>query len=356
MSNCGLRALPIPLHNSWLTKVLQALTFTEREASVCAEHAAQAARYGQHSHNCLKLIHLLEEILFPAKMVVPGAQMRVVQTNPSLEVWDAQRAIGPAVATAATLRVVEMAKQTGFAGIAAYNCNHLLWGGDYALRGADAGCICGNFCQAAKSEVVPFGGIKPALGTNPITIAMPGAGLLDMATSIMSMGSVQQARLSNSLLPEGAAITAEGQPTRKPDEARYLLPFGGHKGSGLALFIELFFALVGSSIPILRGHREIPEGEYNTAGFFFFAIDPEKLAGDSYACGRSAAENLQTVIDSVITLNGHARMPGEKKYAFRERTDKENALLFPEHLISEFHTYARKYGVPFPAVDELRQI
>ena len=74
-------------------------------------------------------------------------------------------------------------------------------------------------------------------------------------------------------LPPGAAVDADGRPTTNPDEVAALLPFGGHKGYGMSLLNEIIAALVGGSLPTLRGRTLKSPHEKNT----YFKMDRPKV-------------------------------------------------------------------------------
>src|SRR5437868_14143474 len=123
---------------------------------------------------------------------------------------------------------------------------------------------------AASSRLVaPPGGIRPVLGTNPIAIAVPssrGPIVLDMGTSAYMMTEVMLRERLGELLPEGVALGPAGEPTRDPTAARRgaLLPFGGYKGSGLALMIQ--------ALGLLAGRGANGESDY---GYLFVAFRPD---------------------------------------------------------------------------------
>src|SRR5512138_30237 len=143
------------------------------------------------------------------------------------------------------------------------NAFHYLWGGGYVMEAAERGYIAYTNCTSALSEVVPFGGKFPTLGTNPHSWGFPTTAALgypivsDWATSVVAMGRVQALKREGKLLPPDAAVDAAGQPTTDPDKVAALLPFGGHKGYGMCLLNEIFGALIGGSLPTLRG-RALP--------------------------------------------------------------------------------------------------
>ena len=66
------------------------------------------------------------------------------------------------------------------------------------------------------------------------------------------MGRVQQLAREGKQLPPNAAVDENGQPTTDPAKAKYLIPFGAHKGYGLALMNEIIGAFIGGSLPPIR--------------------------------------------------------------------------------------------------------
>ena len=92
-------------------------------------------------------------------------------------------------------------------------------------------------------------------GTNPISFAWPRPGktpvVYDMATASMAMGEVQVAKREGHKVPLGTGLNKEGKQTTDPGEITdggVLLPFGGYKGSAIAMMVELLAgALVGDN-------------------------------------------------------------------------------------------------------------
>jgi LDH2 family malate/lactate/ureidoglycolate dehydrogenase len=135
---------------------------------------------------------------------------------------------------------------------------------------AEAGLV-GIHTASSTRAVAPPGGTRPALGTNPIAFGLPtarGPLVFDMGTSAFMMTELRLRERLGQDLPEGVALDAEGNRTRDPARARLgaLLPFGGHKGFGLALMVQVLGVLSGSG-------RDL-EGDN---GFLFIAFKPDLL-------------------------------------------------------------------------------
>jgi delta1-piperideine-2-carboxylate reductase len=143
--------------------------------------------------------------------------------------------------------LAEAAKELGVAVMALTHSHHFaaLWPEVEAI--AAEGLI-GMACVCYMPFVAPHGGNQPIFGTNPIAFAWPRPGktpmVIDMATAAMAQGEVQIAARDGYKVRLGTGLDHKGQLTTDPNEILkgMLLPFGGHKGSAIALMVELLAA------------------------------------------------------------------------------------------------------------------
>lgn len=168
--------------------------------------------------------------------------------------------------------------------------------------------------------VVAPGASQPALGTNPLAIGLPRPGadplVLDMATSAIAFNNVMRLHALGERLPEGVALDAQGAPTTDPRSAvdaqgrGRVLPFGGHRGFGLALMIELIAAgyVTGRTGAVKRGEALHEPDDF---GALYLAFDPVLLGDASEA--ESAIEQL---LSEIVASGG--RLPGEQSRLRRE--------------------------------------
>jgi L-2-hydroxycarboxylate dehydrogenase (NAD+) len=214
---------------------------------------------------------------------------------------------------------------------------------DAALKGY----IAYTNCTSATSEVVPFGGKTPTMGTNPHSWGFPTQDaigypiVIDWATSTVAMGRVQQLKREGKMLSPGCAVDAQGKETQDPNQAVALLPFGAHKGYGMGLIDELFAGLIGGSLPQIRGTSLGESHEKRGSTFFFQVIHPEALRGNDYVKGRSQMENVKAVIEDIL---GHGNegclLPGQPEARNGEVSRKQGGLLFTKAELEEFHHIA----------------
>lgn len=345
--------IPRSEHDALVSKAYQSRGYTAEEAAEGAKLAAEAARHGIRTHHALKALHLDHLFGSAAGGCVPGAEIEVLPSRfPASERWNANKKLGQSVAYRAINRAIELADQYGIAQISVDNAFHYLWGGGYVMEAAERGYYAYTNCTSALAEVVPFGGKYPTLGTNPHSWGIPSTEangfpiVMDWATSTVAMGRVQALKREGKMLPPGAAVDANGQPTNDPNEVAALLPFGGHKGYGMSLLNEIFGGLIGGSKPTIRGRKIEETGEKNTPVFYFQVIHPDAFSGENFACGRNQIENLKVVLDDILGHGNESSMlPGQIEAAARKRSDAAGGLLFTAAEVAEFNEVAAELGV-----------
>ncbi len=327
--------VPVSAHEQIVRAAYTARGFTAAEADHAARLATAATRHGIRTHNAIKAVHLDDLFGSKAGGCTPGADIKKLPSRfEAAEVWDAQKKLGQSVAWEAIDRCIELADRFGCGTVSVDNAFHYLWGGGYVMEAAKRGYIAYTNCTASLAEVVPFGGVFPTLGTNPHSWGFPTTEavgfpvVIDWATSVIAMGRVQQFQREGKPLPPGAAVDKNGQPTTDPNAAASLVPFGGHKGYGLALINELVGALIGGSLPTIRSRAAVANEKQNCT-FFFQVIHPEAVSSGCFAGGRSQADNVKAVLADIL---GHGNdaclLPGQLEATFAARTDAAGGLLF----------------------------
>ena len=246
---------------------------------------------------------------------------------------------------------MELADKYGIGQVSVDNAFHYLWGGGYVMEAAKKGYLAYTNCTSTLAEVVPFGGKFPTLGTNPHSWGLPTTEALgypiviDWATSTVAMGRVQQFKREGKQLPPDAAVDKDGNDTTDPNAVVALKTFGKHKGYGLALYNEVIGALIGGSLPTLRGNP-VPEGEKRTSAFYFQVIHPDAIGSGLFAKGRNQMENLKAVLDDVFGHgNETATLPGQIEAQAAAHSEKAGGLLFTTAEIEAFNEIARECGV-----------
>src|SRR5262245_54554386 len=207
-------------------------------AATVADVIVWANLRGVDSHGVTRIPRYVEWI--GAGIVNPRPAIKIATETPASVLIDADRAAGPIAMTAAMEAAVRRAREAGIGLALVRATTHTAALGYYTQAAARDGMV-----AVALAGSIPIMAYHGALGagvsTSPISIAVPGGDsgpvVLDMATSIVSLGRLAQARRAGQPLPEGWALDSSGRPTTDSQQAEIPLPMAGPKGSGLALMI-----------------------------------------------------------------------------------------------------------------------
>lgn len=282
--------VPVEKLHALTLAIVQAMGSTEQEVREVADHLVDSNLAGHDSHGVGMLptyVRLLRDGL-----LVPNQTLQTVSDAGAVIVLEAARGFGQAMAREAMRRGMARARELGACVVGLRNSAHIGRIGTYSEFCAAEGMVSMHFVNVADHVPfqAPYGCSDARLGTNPVSMAVPGAGdpalLLDMATSAIAFGKARVARNKGVQVPENCLIDGEGRPTTDPvamvDEHKgALLAFGQHKGSGLAVMAEILgAALTGGQ----TGDKEQKGGVLNS--MLSVIIDAgrfgpkERVAGD----------------------------------------------------------------------------
>ena len=292
----------------------------EDDSRILTDHVLDAALCGYEYSGLPKLLNVVDSPLFrqprrPVSVVRETASTALVDGGNNNGMVAAYRAteITIAKAEAGGLAIVSMAN-THMTGRSAYFCEMLARAGLVAIH-----------TVAAPPAVAPFGGTRPALGTNPIAFGFPTEGdplVIDMGTSAFMGTDLQYRSRIGASIPEGVALGPNGHPTTDANAARRgaLLPFGGpeggYKGFGLALAMDAIGALASAA----RAPNDV-------GGYLFIAFKPDLFVpAEDYR--REIAKRIET-IKATPRQEGvdEIRIPGERSYKTRARLMIEGIVI-----------------------------
>ena len=230
-------------------KALLAQKATPPNARLQADLLIEAELRGLPSHGIQRLPRLIERLR--AGLAHPTADGKARKTASGAFAIDGERGLGPVVMMRAIERLAAAAPRQGITLASIRNANHIGMLAYYVEAAAKRGLIA-IVMTTSEALVHPYGGTEAMLGTNPIAIGIPtGAGpfVLDIATSCVSMGKIHHHALTGTPIPDDWAVNADGHRTTDPEEvqAGAIAPFGGAKGYGLGLGVELLVASLAGS-------------------------------------------------------------------------------------------------------------
>lgn len=256
------------------------------EADLVAGHLVEANLKGHDSHGIGMIPTYVRHLR--AGLVVPNTPAKVVKDDGPFLMFDGNRGYGRAVAGEMMSAAIARCRQTGVTVATLANAHHIGRVGVYGEMATAAGLVSLHFVNVAdhRALVAPFRGGDARFSTNPVCIGLPPtdrqpAVILDMATSAVAMGKVRVAKNEGKPAPDGTLIDAQGRPTRDPnvmysEPQGAMLPFGGHKGYGLAVVAELLAGALSGGPTIQPGNARLG-GIINN--MFAVLVDPARLAG-----------------------------------------------------------------------------
>jgi len=281
-----------------------------------ADSLVDANLAGHDSHGVIRVPAYVD--LVREGRVAATAQPELVHETASIGVVDGHWAFGQLTARQSMAIAVAKAQDCGIAAVAARACNHIGRVGEWVEMAAAEGLI--GFATVSMYGLglaaAPHGGAERAMSTNPIAFGLPSATrgnvVADFATTTVAEGKLQVARAKGSAVPPGCIIDAHGQPSTSPQDfydGGALLPFGAHKGYGLAVVSQLLSLA-------LTGALAAPQGEFSS-GAFFVCVDPGAF-GPRAAYGESA-DQLLGQIKAVRPAPGFEAvlLPGEPEQRAR---------------------------------------
>jgi ureidoglycolate dehydrogenase (NAD+) len=334
---------------SFCREVLVAVGLDERDAATVAGSLVAADLRGVATHGVLRLPVYVERMR--RGLIATRPSIRVRRTGPATATVDGGNGPGQVVALRAMREAVALAEAAGVGLVSVHGSNHFGAAGWFALHAAERGMI-GLALTHAEADVVPFGGRRPALGTNPLAVAVPrGDGppvLLDMATSGVAMGRVLLARKRGEPIPEDWAVDADGEPTTDPRQVRAVRPMAGPKGYGLAFVVEVLAGLLSGSrsgTEVRRMHDDFDEPQ--GIGHFLGAIDPARFVPPEAFAG--SVDRLAGQLKATPPAPGfdEVLLPGEPEDRAEAR-HRRDGVPIPEELRRELVELGAAYGIDWP--------
>lgn len=312
--------------------IFAALGAPDDVAGTVADALVDANLTGHDSHGVIRIPQYATDVAEGS--IRPTARPRVTVDNGTTAIVSGEWGFGHATGTFAIEEATRRALEHGVAAIGLVRCNHLGRMGAYAEHAAADGCAFVSFVGGIEGghQAVPFGGSRPAYGANPVAAGFPagdaGAVVVDFATTAVAGGKVMVAHAAGEQLAPGMLVDGEGRPTTDPAallEGGAMLPFGGHKGYGLAVIAELLGqALTGSDE---TGKEGGGRPYFLRSGGLFLAVDCGAFRPREQAVARAQAfvERVRSIppapgFDRVLT-------PGEPESLARETRSRDGVEL-----------------------------
>jgi L-2-hydroxycarboxylate dehydrogenase (NAD+) len=319
------------------------------DAAKVAELMLEADLIGADAHGVFRLPQYCMRLKIGG--LNPRPTIKVERTAPATALVDGDNGMGHLVVSRAAETAIEIARDNGVGWVGIRMSNHAGAAGVYAALPLKADMI-GLYAAVANANHMPLaGGAEVLLGTNPLAIAIPAGSepplVLDIATSIVSYGTIKNYRLQNKPLPPDWMVDPKtGAPVTDPKKTAeaLLLPMGGYKGAGLALMLGL---LAGTLNGAFFGRdcvdfNATPE-KVNNTGQFVIVLDPARFQPLDHF--KAEVDRHSRELRASKTLPGQSvRLPGDARA--KRRADRlKNGLTLPTELLAELDKVAAELGI-----------
>ena len=286
-------------------------------AEALADIICRAERDGSHSHGLFRVPGYVKALR--SGKVDGEAKPTIRHLTPAVLQVDGHGCFAPLAQAVGLPALAEATAKIGIAALSLVGVHHFaaLWPETEYL--ADRGFV-GIACTAYMPSVAPAGSNEALFGTNPLSFAWPRPGhnpvVYDMATASMAMGDVQIAARDGREVPLGTGLDANGQLTTDPAEIAkgVLLPFGGYKGSAIAMMVELLAAgMTGEQFSFEARDTDNKDGGPPRGGEMIIGMSPAIVAGDGWQ------DHVEGFVQKLSNIDG-VRMPGARRH--KNRMDK----------------------------------
>ncbi len=360
---------PVPVQvealKDFCVQVFLKMDVPEEDARITTDVLVTANLRGIDSHGVARLRRYVNGLR--DGMMIAQPDTHVMTETPTTALIDAGAGLGQPVSHRAMEQAIDKAQEYGCGFVTVRNSNHYGIAGYYAMMALERDCIGISMTNAAVL-VVPTFGRDAMLGTNPIAVAAPAGEerpfVMDMATSTVPRGKLEVYQRQEKPIPLGWATDETGEPTTdtqrvlenfKQRAGGGLLPLGGagelmsgHKGYGLALWVDVFCAVLSGAAYANLVYPKTADGKPlpSNIGHFFGAwrVDAFRPVDEF----KAAMDDIQRRLRATPKAEGQDRIyiHGEKEYEEAERRAQAGIPLNPK-VAADLQAIGQELGVEY---------
>lgn len=309
------------------TDILEKQGYSREELASPVAHILDCALRGLDYAGFSRILSIVDRI---KKYGRPERPMTILRESPVSAQIDGADRLGYIVGQKMTDLAIEKAEASGIAIIGAQDTWYTGMLSFYAEQVTARGLVV-LIASNAAPWVAPYGGTEGRFGTNPICAGFPSSEdpiIWDIGTSDIIHAQVVMAKRLGKTLPEGVAYDADGNPTTDPIQALQgaFTAWGGHRGSGLAIVVQLFGIMAGSMV--------IPD---DLAGFgmVMIAMRPDLLR-DAEAFRADVTAYAEAIRSTrPIAGGGPVRMPFDRSRKDREAARARGTIFVPDEIFEQ---------------------
>nr|WP_306265154.1 Ldh family oxidoreductase [Pararhizobium sp. IMCC3301] len=333
---------------AYLLRLFDAVAINDAQARSVVNNMVWSELVGRANFGVIRIPVHLQRLQHGVLNAVCHPQFTRSGTGSGL--LDGDNGFGYYAGELAMKHAIQLARDNGIGIVGVRNSNFFGTGAYFANQAAESGMI-SLVTSNSFPKVAAHGGLSAVLGTNPFAFGAPRANgdhlLVDFATSSLAGSTVRAYLAEKKQLPEGLAIMPDGTPARDPaliGEAT-LLPFGGAKGYGLSLMVEILSGILtgaGFSHQVKSTYSNF--AEKSDSGHCMIAIDIEKFM--PLADFLSRFEALIALLKASNPVD-EVLLPGEIRWA-NFRRNSERGLEIPQPVRADLTALSANFQVPVP--------
>lgn len=228
---------------------------------------------------------------------------------------------------------ISKAKKAGIGIVGNFNTDESTGAlGYYVTKIAKKGLIGIAYASAPFQTTAPYGSTEARYCTNPMAYGIPTEDepiILDMSTSAMAYYGLIQAKTAKKKVSKDVGFDKKGSITDDPAEimSGAIKTFGGHKGSGLALVVQIF---AGALV-----RADSFNNDSDNAGNLIMAIDPNILTPK-----KVFTKEVSSIIKRVKSARkekgvNEILIPGERGNKFNNSVIKTGKIEIEDNLYQE---------------------
>lgn len=335
-------------------RLLKAGGLRDEDAKVIAEDLVLADMRGMSSHGVSRIPMYLKRI--DCKCVTAQPDIKVEKVGTAVLKVNGDDGMGFLVAHRAMEEGIKLAEQTGIAMVGCTHSTHFGMGAVYLKQAIKAGYICMVYTNSSPA-IAAWGGRTAFLGAAPFAAALPGGNnspgfMLDMSMTVIARGKIRVAMINGEEIAEGLALDKEGHPTTNAKDAfeGVCLPFGGAKGSGLAMLMDMLCGMyTGSNYAGDVSSLYYRFDEPQNLGHMIIVMRPDMFVSlDEYK------KRMDVYYDRLKKLPRAAGvdeilMPGEPEDRKAQNAEK-NGIKLSRQIMESLYIEAEKRGIKCPEV------
>ncbi len=344
-----------------VASILEAAGSNKVEAQIVADNLVLANLSGHDSHGVGMAPRYVDAVAEGG--LIPNANVQIRKDSGSMLGLDGAHGYGQVVGMQAMDLAIARAREHGSCIVALAGAHHLGRIGHFAEHLASNGYVSLHFVNVlTRATVAPWSGSDARFGTNPICVGVPLGDrdpfILDFATSRVAQGKMRVAHNKGERVAEGLLIDHSGQATTDPSvvvtaktdaatgAAQWgaLLPFGEHKGSGLAMACELLAgALTGGG----TWHRKPDASRAVYNSMLSIVIDPNAVGENTGFESQALAFIEWCKASPAANANESVKTAGEPERAKREVRTRDG-IEIDDGTWAELSASAAKFSVRCP--------